>query len=93
MALFNKKKKRLELQMPPNHAGDAVNDELLAVLTAAVSAYDNAELIAVISAAIAAYEENDAQTDLVIRRIDRRYEMRPAWGVAGNRESIDARRM
>ncbi len=54
----------------------------------------DADLIAVITAAVAAYEsENSASTNLIIRKIDRTAGVIPAWGVAGNREQIDTRRM
>lgn len=61
---------------------------------AGVQATVDAELIAVISAAIAAYEgEAGATSNLIIRKIDRTAGVIPAWGVAGNREQIDTRRM
>lgn len=57
------------------------------------TAADN-DLIAVISAAIAAYEsENGVSTNLIIKKINRTAGVIPAWGVAGNREQIDTRRM
>lgn len=59
-----------------------------------VTSTTDAELIAVISAAIAAYEgESGATTNLIIRKIDRTAGVVPAWGVAGNRENIDLRKM
>jgi hypothetical protein len=51
-------------------------------------------IIAVITAAISAYEgESVATSDLIIRKINRTAGVIPAWGVAGNREQIDTRRM
>ncbi len=62
--------------------------------SADVQAAADAELIAVISAAIAAYEgEMGATSNLIIRKINRTAGVIPAWGVAGNREQIDTRRM
>lgn len=59
-----------------------------------VAATTDAELIAVISAAIAAYEgEAGASTNLIIRKINRAAGVIPAWGVAGNRENIELRKM
>jgi hypothetical protein len=87
MGLFGKRKKNAA-------TGSAVAvDELLAVIGAAVAASDSAEHIAVISAAIAAYEGDSVQSNLRIGKIDRTAGRIPAWGVAGNRESIDVRRM
>lgn len=59
-----------------------------------VKATIDAEIIAVISAAIAAIEgESGATTNLIIRKIDRSAGVIPAWGVAGNREQIETRKM
>jgi len=52
------------------------------------------EIIAVISAAVAAYRSGTgATTNLIIRKINRTSGVIPAWGVSGNREQIDTRRM
>jgi hypothetical protein len=89
MGLFNRKKKNEKANKAP-----AGNDaELMAVLSAAVAAASSDEHIAVIAAALAAYEDGGAQTDLRISRIDRAAGTIPAWGVMGNREQIDTRRM
>lgn len=78
MGLFSKKKPEAPVVEPAEE----------------VNAKADAELIAVISAAIAAYEgEAGATTNLIIRKIDRTAGVIPAWGVAGNREQIDTRRM
>jgi hypothetical protein len=89
MGLFKKKKKNENANVAP--AGS--DSELMAVLSAAVAAASSDEHIAVIAAALAAYEDGGAQTDLVIRKIDRAAGTIPAWGVMGNREQIDTRRM
>lgn len=78
MGLFSKKKPETPAVQPSEE----------------VQAAADAELIAVISAAIAAYEsDTGVTTDLIIRKIDRTAGVVPAWGVAGNREQIDTRRM
>ena len=53
----------------------------------------NEELIAVISAAVAGYEEEQYSRKLYIRKLDRTVGARPAWGVCGTNEAIDARRI
>jgi hypothetical protein len=73
-------------------APGAVNDELIAVLGAAVAASATDEHIAAIAAALAAYEEGSAVSNLSIKKIDRTAGVIPAWGVMGNREQIDTRR-
>lgn len=81
MGLFSKKK-------PETPVAPEVQE------TAVSEAETDEELIAVISAAIAAYESGSgASTDLIIRKINRAAGIIPAWGVAGNREQIDTRRM
>ncbi|MDR1778431.1 MAG: OadG family protein [Clostridiales Family XIII bacterium] len=69
-----------------------MSDELVAVLTAAVAAADSSQLVAVLTAAVHAYRDSEAGSELTIRKIDRRAGVRPAWAVAGNRESIETRR-
>ncbi|MDR0357653.1 MAG: hypothetical protein LBH63_04725 [Clostridiales Family XIII bacterium] len=86
MGLFGRKKKKAV-----DSAG--VSDELLAVIGAAVSASNDSAHIVAIAAAVAAYESDSVRSDLLIRKIDRTAGCVPAWGVAGNREAIDARRM
>lgn len=79
MGLFSKKKPVEPARVEPSPEVAQTNDM---------------ELIAVLSAAIAAYEgEAGATTNLVIRKINRTAGSIPAWGVAGNRDSIDTRRM
>jgi hypothetical protein len=79
-----------------------MTDELWAVITAAVTASNESaipgltseESVALFTAAIAAWEDDmNPYTNLVIRPIDRRAGQIPAWGVAGNRETIEARKM
>jgi hypothetical protein len=89
MGLFHRKRKNEKAHVAPAGA----DSELMAVLSAAVAAASSDEHIAVIAAALAAYEDGGAQTDLRIRKIDRAAGVIPAWGVMGNREQIDTRRM
>jgi len=51
------------------------------------------ELIAVITAAVAAYEAEQFVQTLYIQKINRALSMRPAWGAMGTQEAIDTRRM
>ena len=51
------------------------------------------ELVAVIAAAISAYESGHYRQTLHIRKLDRTAGTRPAWGVMGTSETIDSRRM
>jgi hypothetical protein len=51
------------------------------------------ELIAVIAAAVAAYEAEQYGRALFIRKLNRVAGTRPAWGVTGTMEAIDMRRM
>ncbi|MDR2156980.1 MAG: hypothetical protein LBO81_04280 [Clostridiales Family XIII bacterium] len=97
MGLFGKKKKKattgIRFEEAASASGGVDPGMLPAVIGAAVAAYEDAERIAVIGAAIAAYESSDVRTELKIAKIDRKAGLIPAWGVAGNRESIDVRRM
>jgi len=54
---------------------------------------DGGELIAVITAAIAAYEAEQFRQKLYIRKINRASGIRPVWGSTGTQEAIDVRRM
>jgi hypothetical protein len=87
MGFFRKKNKKGSVP-----AAAVMNEELLAVLGAAVAASQTDEHIAAIAAALAAYEDGGAVSDLFIRKIDRRAGVIPAWGVMGNREQIETRK-
>ncbi|MDR0596519.1 MAG: hypothetical protein LBG50_03155 [Clostridiales Family XIII bacterium] len=89
MGLFSRKKKKNVVADTP--AG--MDGELLAVLGAAVAASSSDEHIAVIAAAIAAYEDGGAQTNLRVQKINRVAGVIPAWGMLGNREAIESRRI
>jgi hypothetical protein len=88
MGLFGKKKKTEDIgadvhvqavvpDRPPETASDAVSGELLAVLAAAV----------------AAYEAEAYTPKLDIRKINRAAGTRLAWAAAGTNEAIDVRRI
>lgn len=67
------------------------DDELMAVITAAVaSAMDESELIAVLTAAVAA-SMNTSTYNLKIKSYRRVENTAPAWNKAGLRDVIDAR--
>jgi len=69
-------------EKPAAYGAQAKTDDVMAVVfAAAIAAYEDDE-----------YGAEDAVTDLKIKNIDRSAGVLPAWGVAGNRESIDARR-
>ena len=80
----------------------ALTDELRAVISAAVAATSEGiipglsaeESVALLTAAALAWEADQvACTNLSIRPIDRSAGQIPAWGVAGNREAIESRKM
>ena len=75
MGLFGKKKKAEAELATANTASAAISEET----------------IAVISAAVAAYEAEQYTQTLYIRKLNRAAGARPAWGVAGTNEAIDAR--
>ena len=52
----------------------------------------NEDLIAVITAAVAAYEAENFKQTLYIKKINRASGTRPVWGVIGTHEAIDVRR-
>lgn len=62
---------------------------------AAVQEADNSELIAVISAAIAAYEGTSslAASNLVVKKISRAGGESTAWGKAGMADCVDSRKI
>lgn len=96
MGLFGRKKRgaATDTHKAPATAPGIANDEILSVITAAVVTASNAEEhLAVIAVAIAVYEADNAQTCLSISKINRSAGVPPAWGVAGNREAIDVRRI
>ena len=59
----------------------------------AASGAEGGELIAVIAAAISAYEAEQFSMTLYVRKINRVCGTRPVWGVMGTLEVIDTRRM
>ena len=83
MGLFSKKKKTEETELSPAAEGSVpppgkqADDELIAVIAAAVSAYEAEQFV---------------QT-LYIRKIARSAGTRPAWSLTGTNEAIDARRI
>ena len=90
MGLFGKKKKAplTGAEVKPDNDAPAMPEE-----AEVASGAEADELIAVIAAAISAYEAEQYRQTLYIRRIDRTAGVRPAWGVAGMNEAIDMRRM
>ena len=76
MGLFNFNKKKGAEQETSGQAAD-VNDEIIAVLAAAVAAYEAEQYI----------------PSLSIKKINRVAGVRPVWGVTGTNEAIDVRRM
>lgn len=73
--------------------GRKKKDELVAVITAAPNVATDDERIAVIAAAISAYEAEQYRQTLCIRKINRTAGTRLAWGLMGMQEAIDTRRM
>jgi len=89
MGLFNRKKAEAavpEMIIPAGPAGDAGAAE------AAPEGADD-ELIAVLAAAVAAYEAEQFVQTLYIQKINRSCRCLPAWGGMGTQEAIDTRRM
>jgi hypothetical protein len=95
MGLFGRKKRTAATDARKASAAAAgiVSDEILSVIGAAVAASDTEEHLAVIAAAIATYEADNAPSRLCISKINRSVGVIPAWGVAGNRDAIDVRRI
>jgi hypothetical protein len=94
MGLFSKKKAQAAPPEPVASAPAEEDENLPAVIAAAVAAAEEDEYLpAVIAAAIAAYEAEQFVQTLAIRKINRAAGIRPAWGVAGTAEAIDVRRM
>jgi len=85
MGLFNRKKTD-NADPVPGAAVEAAAEEQAADA-------ENGELIAVIAAAIAAYEAEQFRQTLYIQKINRACGIRPAWGITGTQEAIDTRRM
>ena len=89
MGLFNRKK--TEKATPETDiAADAVED---AGEAGGAESAVNEELIAVISAAVAAYEAEQFVQTLYIQKINRSYNIAPVWAAMGRQEAIDTRRM
>ena len=61
--------------------------------SAGQTAFVNDEIIAVLAAAIAAYEAEQYRPSLSIKKINRSAGVRPVWGAAGTNEAIDVRRI
>jgi len=85
MGLFDRKKKD---KAAPEAAPEAISE---AAETAAAA--DDSELIAVIAAAVAAYEAEQYRQIFYIQKLNRASGQRPVWGAMGTQESIDTRRM
>ena len=85
MGLFSRKKK--EAEAAAINAAEAVDEQTAGLETA------NNELIAVLSAAIAAYEAEQFVQTLYIEKLNRACRVLPAWGAMGTQEAIDSRRM
>ena len=83
MGLFGKKK----------NAPDEGEAYAPGVSAAGKSTAEDDELIAVIAAAVSAYEAEQYVQTLYIRKLERAAGARPAWGVMGTQEAIDVRRM
>ena len=83
-----KAKKTVQAPAAPSAPAPAQDEELMAVIAAAVAAQDQ-ELIAVISAAVAAMMEEEGKT-FVVRRV-RRINNAPAWHKAGREEQVYSR--
>jgi hypothetical protein len=88
MGLFGKKK---TVAAEPEAAATIILGDADATASAADTPDD--EIAAVIAAAIAAYEAEQYKQTLYIRKLNRTAGARPAWGVAGMTEAIDTRRM
>ena len=86
MGLFNRKK--AEKAIPETDVTAEASEEAERADSAA-----NEELIAVISAAIAAYEAEQFVQTLYVQKINRAYNIAPAWAAMGRQEAIDTRRM
>jgi len=50
------------------------------------------ELLAVIAAAIAAYEEDQYRQALYVKKLNRSAGVRPVWGAMGTNEAVNSRR-
>ena len=90
MGLFGKKKNAPGMGAEAA-AGQAAPDAREEAGVAGAAGTD--ELVAVIAAAVGAYESEQYRRTLSIRKLDRAAGARPAWGVAGMQEAIDMRRM
>ncbi len=85
------KKEKVKKTPAPKKTSGTPDDELMAVITAAVaSAMDESELIAVLTAAVAA-SMNTSTYNLKIKSYRRVENTAPAWNKAGLRDVINAR--
>jgi len=83
MGLFDRKRKK---EAVLEAAAEPVTEE-------EASGADDGELVAVIAAAVAAYEAEQFRQMLYIQKINRTSGIRPVWGATGTLETIDTRRM
>ena len=88
MGLFSRKKTEA---VPEQNADIGTTDE--SETAEAVPGTVSDELIAVIAAAVAAYEAEQFRQTLYIQKVNRTCGTRPVWGVIGTQEAIDTRRM
>ena len=91
MGLFNKKKQKNK--EAAEQIAQAAPAEVAGEGSGAAEGLADSELIAVIAAAISAYESEQFIQTLYIRKLDRRAGIRPVWGATGTNEAIDMRRM
>ena len=89
MGLFSKKK--AEAAVPEAITAEVVEQESGSAEAADDAA--TGELIAVLSAAIAAYEAEQFVQTLYIQKINRANRPLPVWANMGTQEAIDSRRM
>ena len=87
MGLFGKKKALIAVDKP------AIAKAMYNANTVCETGAADDELIAVIAAAISAYEAEQYRQALYISKLNRTAGTRPAWGVTGMNEAIDTRRM
>ena len=86
MGIFSRRKKT-EDAPDTSAAAEAATEE------GEASDQANDELLAVLSAAVAAYEAEQFVQTLYIQKINRVCRVLPAWGAMGTQEAIDSRRM
>ena len=77
----------VEVHAAPKKDPNAIDDELLAVISAAIAAQDQEEVVAAIAAALAMMDEG---TGFRVRRV-RLISNAPAWNRAGREEQVYSR--